>query len=169
MWRKRFFEEGLAGLEERPRQGRPPAFPPEVRAEVKALACKLLSQRGLPLSRFSSAEIARAAVAAGLCDQVSGATIWRWLSEDAIKLWQHRSWIFPRDPAFREKDGRVLDLYQGRWQGKLLHPGEYKIGRTNLVDRRPERCRPTGTPGSSRRASECAANGSSSALLTSPP
>ncbi len=28
MWRKRFFEQGLAGLEERPRRGRPPTFPP---------------------------------------------------------------------------------------------------------------------------------------------
>lgn len=28
MWRKRFFEEGLDGLEERPRRGKPPAFPP---------------------------------------------------------------------------------------------------------------------------------------------
>ncbi len=28
MWRKRFFEQGLAGLEERPRRGRPPAFSP---------------------------------------------------------------------------------------------------------------------------------------------
>jgi transposase-like protein len=27
-WRKRFFEHGLAGLEERPRGGRPPIFPP---------------------------------------------------------------------------------------------------------------------------------------------
>ena len=27
-WRKRFFEQGIAGLEERPRGGRPPAFPP---------------------------------------------------------------------------------------------------------------------------------------------
>lgn len=27
-WRKRFFEDGLAGLEERPRGGRPPTFPP---------------------------------------------------------------------------------------------------------------------------------------------
>jgi transposase len=27
-WRKRFFEQGLVGLEERPRGGRPPAFPP---------------------------------------------------------------------------------------------------------------------------------------------
>jgi len=28
MWRKRFFERRLAGLEERPRPGRPRAFPP---------------------------------------------------------------------------------------------------------------------------------------------
>ncbi len=28
MWRKRFFGEGLAGLEERPRRGKPPVFPP---------------------------------------------------------------------------------------------------------------------------------------------
>ena len=28
-WRKRFFEEGLAGLEERPRRGRPARFSPQ--------------------------------------------------------------------------------------------------------------------------------------------
>lgn len=28
MWRKRFFEERISGLEERPRPGRPPVFPP---------------------------------------------------------------------------------------------------------------------------------------------
>lgn len=28
MWRKRFFEQRLQGLEERPRQGRPRSFPP---------------------------------------------------------------------------------------------------------------------------------------------
>jgi len=27
-WRKRFFERRLSGLEDRPRRGRPPAFPP---------------------------------------------------------------------------------------------------------------------------------------------
>jgi DNA-directed RNA polymerase specialized sigma24 family protein len=27
-WRKRFYEEGLSGLEDRPRSGRPPVFPP---------------------------------------------------------------------------------------------------------------------------------------------
>ncbi len=83
--------------------------------------------RGLPLSRFSTAEIARAAVAAGIVEEISGATVWRWLSEDAIKPWQHRSWIFPRDPAFREKAARVLDLYEGRFEGKLLHPADFVL------------------------------------------
>lgn len=27
-WRKRFFEHGMAGLEDQPRRGRPPTFPP---------------------------------------------------------------------------------------------------------------------------------------------
>lgn len=30
-WRKRFFEQGMAGLEERPRQGRPGVFSPRNR------------------------------------------------------------------------------------------------------------------------------------------
>jgi DDE superfamily endonuclease len=94
---------------------------------VKAIACQLPSERGLPLSRFGSAEIAREAVARGIVEQVSRATVWRWLAEDAIRPWNYRSWIFPRDPDFRAKAARVLDLYAGRWQGKLLHPGEFVL------------------------------------------
>jgi transposase len=31
-WRKRFFEEGMGGLEELPRHGRPAGFPPQSRS-----------------------------------------------------------------------------------------------------------------------------------------
>lgn len=34
-WRKRFFEERLPGLEDRPRQGRPPVFSPSGRGRGK--------------------------------------------------------------------------------------------------------------------------------------
>lgn len=34
-WRKRFFQEGLAGLEELARQGRPGVFPPRYRGRRK--------------------------------------------------------------------------------------------------------------------------------------
>jgi hypothetical protein len=94
---------------------------------VKAIACQLPCERGVPLSRFSSAEIAREAVARGIVEQVSGATVWRWLAEDAIRPWNYRSWIFPRDPDFAAKAARVLDLYAGRFEGKLLHPGEFVL------------------------------------------
>ncbi|MDQ3677141.1 MAG: IS630 family transposase [Actinomycetota bacterium] len=67
------------------------------------------------------------AVDRGICEQISGVTVWRWLSQDAIKPWQHRSWIFPRDPLFAQKAGPILDLYAGRWEGERLHPGDYVI------------------------------------------
>ena len=93
---------------------------------MKAIACELPREQGLPLSRFSRAELHRLVIERGV-SEASASTIARWLAEDALKPWQHRSWIFPTDPAFLEKAGPVLDLYQGRWQGKLLHPGEFVI------------------------------------------
>jgi hypothetical protein len=81
---------------------------------------------GIPLSRFSRSEIHRFVIERGVSD-ASASTIGRWLAEDAIKPWQQRSWIFPRDPGFLEKAGRVLDLYEGRWEGRLLEPGDMVI------------------------------------------
>ena len=63
----------------------------------------------------------------GLVATISGSTVWRWLNEDAIKPWQHRCWIFPRDPLFAEKAGRVLDLYQRTWQGQELREDEFVL------------------------------------------
>ncbi len=91
------------------------------------MACALPAEQGVPLSRWSSAELAREAVTRGIVEKISGVTVWRWLSEDAIKPWQHRSWIFPRDPRFAERAGPILDLYAGHWQGERLHPGDYVV------------------------------------------
>jgi transposase len=126
-WRKRFRAEGLAGLDEKPRPGRPRSFSPTEIAKVKALVCELPASTGRPLSRWSAAELAREAASRGIVCEVSGTTVWRWLSEDAIRPWACRSWVFPRDPEFRVKAERVLDLYERRWNGRCLHPGEYVI------------------------------------------
>ncbi|HUZ15379.1 MAG TPA: IS630 family transposase [Gaiellaceae bacterium] len=101
-------------------------FPPEQVAEVKALACQLPATHGLPLGRFSRTELHRLVVERGL-SEASASTIWRWLHDDALKPWQQRSWIFVRDPRFAEKAGRVLDLYQRRFEGRRLRPDEYVI------------------------------------------
>src|SRR4051794_4078430 len=94
------------------------AFPPEEVAQVKAIACELPKTHGVALSRFSLSELHRFVVEQAV-SQASASTIGRWLAQDAIKPWQQRSWIFPRDPKFLEKAGPILDLYDGRWEGRL--------------------------------------------------
>ena len=101
-------------------------FPPEEVAEVKAVACELPRTHGLALSRFSRVELHRLVIERGVTE-ASASTIWRWLHEDAIKPWQTRSWIFPRDPDFATKAARVLDLYARVFDGKRLRPDEYVI------------------------------------------
>jgi transposase len=91
---------------------------------VKALACELPAQRGEPLSRYSTAEIARLIRAHPDAPAMSQSTIWRILDRDAIKPWRYRSWIFPRDWQFASKAGRVLDLYAGVWEGVPLESAD---------------------------------------------
>ena len=70
---------------------------------MKAIACELPATSGVPLSRWSTEEVAREVIARGIVGHISGSTIWRWLSEDAIRPFYHRSWIFPRAPDFVHK------------------------------------------------------------------
>ena len=74
------------------------AFPPSVVVEVKALACELPARRGLPLARWTCAELRREVMAQGLVAEISGTTLWRWLSEDALRPWRHRSCWSGRPP-----------------------------------------------------------------------
>lgn len=150
-WRGRFAAQGLAGLADRARCGRPARFTPVQVAQVKALACQLPACAGVALSRWSCPELAREVVAHGVAEAMSASTVWRWLAREAIKPWQYRSWLFPRDPDFVAKAGRVLDLYEHRWEGKKLGRGEYVISsdeKTSIQARC--RCHPSLAPGQAR-------------------
>ncbi|MGY4919817.1 helix-turn-helix domain-containing protein [Streptomyces sp. 900116325] len=61
-WRRRFAEQGLAGLRVRQRSGRPSSLTPVQAAEVKALACWPSAESGVPLSRWSCPQLAREAI-----------------------------------------------------------------------------------------------------------
>jgi len=95
--------------------------------QIKAIACELPATLGVPLSRLSTADIVREAQRSGLVATISDKTVWRWLNEDAIRPWRHRAWIFPRDPHFAVKAGRILDLYARQWEGKPLQAEEFVI------------------------------------------
>lgn len=138
-------------MRDRARSGRPVRFAAVQVAQVKALACQLPAATGAPLARWSCPELAREAVLQNITEQVSPATVRRWLAQDAIKPWQFRSWLFPRDPDFAAKAERVLDLYDGRWEGRTLRSGEFVISsdeKTSIQARC--RCHPSLPPGKAR-------------------
>ena len=95
--------------------------------QIKALACELPATLGLPLARLSTADVVREAQRCGIVATISDKTVWRWLHDDAIRPWQHRTWIFPRDPEFALQAGRILDLYARRHDGCALEPTDFVI------------------------------------------
>jgi transposase len=150
-WRGRFAAEGMNGLGDRQRCGRPSRFTAVQQTQVKALACELPATTGVPLSRWSSAELADEAVTAGVVETISASTVARWLRRDALKPWQYRSWIAPRAPDFATRSAVVLDLYAGRFDGEPLGEDDYVL----CSDEKPSiqarcRCHPTLPPGRAR-------------------
>jgi transposase len=151
LWRGRFAGEGLAGLADRPRAGRPRTITALQRAEICALACQLPAATGVPLAHWTGPELRTEIVGAGVINEISVSSIRRILAENPIKPWQYQSWIFPRDRDFTAKASVILDLYQGFYQGKPLGRGDRIVS----VDAKPsiqarERCHPTAPPGAGR-------------------
>ena len=103
-------------------------FPPAQVAEVKALACELPAEQGVPLSRWSSAELAHGGgQARDRRDDRGGHDL-------AVAVVRTRSargttarGSSRATRSSREKAGRILDLYEGRWEGQLLEPGEFVV------------------------------------------
>ena len=150
-WRGRYARDRLPGLADARRPGRPRRFSAVQRAQVTAIACELPATRGMPLSRWSSFELACEAIEAGIVVDISASTVARWLAADAIKPWQYRSWIAPRAPDFATKATVVLDLYARLFDSRPLGPGDYVLcadEKTSVQARC--RCHPSLPPGTAR-------------------
>ena len=106
-WVRRFNEEGLAGLEDRPRSGRPRTHSEAVRSKLVALALTKPSRADLPfalwtLERLQDAFFEREGV------HLSDSTIWTWLDEEGLKWKRQESWFHEpqrQDPGFAQKRG----------------------------------------------------------------
>ncbi|MFZ3491865.1 IS630 family transposase [Streptomyces sp. 5.8] len=148
-WRGRFAAGRVPALADRKRSGRPPTFTALQIAEIKALACQLPTETETPLSRWSCPELAREAVTRAITETISASTVRRWLKDDALKPWQHRSWIFIRDPSFRATAQRVLDLYARTFDSVPLGEDEFVISADEKTSIQA-RCHPTLAPGQAR-------------------
>jgi transposase len=99
-WRKRYQQEGLPGLRDRPRQGRPKTY--------AGLKERLLSKIGEPPPKgFSRWD-------AGLLSKelsTSDDAIWRVLKKEGISLHRQRSWCISTDKDFAPKAADIVGLY----------------------------------------------------------
>jgi transposase len=104
-WIRRFNAEGLAGLEDRPRAGRPPTYSPEQVAAVVAAALTAPKALGLPFACWTLDRLAaylneqkRIPIRRSRIDEILRAEGLRWR--------RHESWFGARvDPEFAEKRG----------------------------------------------------------------
>ena len=103
-----------------------PFFPPLDHALIQAIACEVVAETEQPLSRQSIADLTDRAKKT-LGKEISRSAVWRVLHEAAIKPWQYDHWLFPRDPAFATKAGRILDLYAGCWEGHRLGAKDFVL------------------------------------------
>jgi transposase len=110
IWRKRFAREGLAGLLDRARSGKPPTYP----ADLKQRILRQLEQPAPPgLSAWDGGTLAHAL-------GVSDDAVWRVLRKEGIQLRRHRSWCVSTDPQFAVKAADIIGLYLSPPQNALV-------------------------------------------------
>jgi len=107
MWVKRFNEEGIAGLEDKPRSGKPVTHTEEVRSQLVDLALQKPRSLGQPfelwtLPRLQTEYEERYGLRLGT------STIWKWLQAEGLDWKRQQSWFQDadkHDPEFVEKRG----------------------------------------------------------------
>jgi transposase len=106
-WVRRFNTDGLAGLQDKPKAGRPPTHAPRVRSALIALARTKPDSLGYPfklwtLERLQTAFQERNSV------HLSDSTIWEWVEAEGFRWKRQESWfhdVEKQDPEFVEKRG----------------------------------------------------------------
>jgi transposase len=111
MWRRRFACDGVAGLRDRARSGKPPIYP------ASDLRERILKQLEAPppagLASWDGGTLAKAL-------SVSDDAVWRVLRKEGIQLRRLRSWCVSTDPEFAAKAADVIGLYLSPPQNALV-------------------------------------------------
>ena len=106
-WVKRFNEDGIQGLSDKPKSGKPRIHTDEVRGQLIDLALQKPRSLGYPfelwtLKRLQTAFRERVRI------HLSDSTIWEWLKEEGLHWKRQQSWFREaekQDEAFVEKRG----------------------------------------------------------------
>lgn len=116
-WRRRFEKEGLAGLRDRSRSGKPPRYTAEFRKQV------LTALEGTPPR--GQAVWDGPALAGHLRTSVHA--VWRVLRKEGICLARQRSWCVSTDPEFTAKAADIVGLYLNPPENALVLSVDEKL------------------------------------------
>lgn len=111
MWIKRFNEQGLEGLQDRPRSGRPPQYTVEQVSQVIAAARTEPQSLGLPFSSWTLDRLQ------AYLNEEKGIPIKRTRIAELLEVeglhWRRQETWFtpPADPEFAERRERIISLY----------------------------------------------------------
>ena len=106
LWRKRYAEFALAGLDDEERPGRPCTYDHD---DVLLLVKTVTEDPPGGATRWTMDALAEAMAAHGV--PISASQCWRICRALDLKPWQVESWMTSHDPDFWEKAGDVCGLY----------------------------------------------------------
>jgi transposase len=106
VWRARYRDEGMTGLVDTERPGRPPVYDADDVILLVKTATEIPPE---PASRWTMEALARRLNEAGVA--ISASQVWRICQALDLKPWQYESWMTSHDPDFWAKAADVCGLY----------------------------------------------------------
>lgn len=152
IWRQRYGEYGLAGLDDSERSGRPLVYGHD---DVLLLVKLVTEPPPDEATRWTMEALAEAMAAHGV--PISASQIWRICSGLDLKPWQVESWMTSHDPDFWEKAGDICGLYLNPPENAVVWSVDEKSGMQAKSRVNPTRPAVPGIP--ARREFEYRRNG----------
>jgi len=143
LWRERFRANGVRGLKDRPRSGRPAEIDAVTRCQVVAMACGSPADAGIPHRELWTVDSLHEAVlkfqAAHHGRPLSRTSVLRILNEADIRPHRMRLWLHSPDPDFRAKATEICKLYTSPPKGATVLCIDEKTGMQALGRKHPSR------------------------------
>src|SRR5574337_697089 len=149
-WRGRVASQGLSGLREGQRPGRPRRIGQAQRLQLLALACEPAEEFGRATPTLD--ELCTRAVAQGVVEHISRSHLERILQAGDVRPHRVRQWLHSPDPQFREQVNAICALYRQAPNGAVVLSIDEKTGIQAIERKHAERAP---QPGRARRRWTC--------------
>jgi transposase len=145
-WRTRLARQGLEGLQEAGRSGRPRRIDAAQRLELLSLACEPAQAQGRATPTLD--ELVDRALERGVVAQLSRSHLQRILQAGDMRPHRVRQWLHSPDPQFRQKVNAICALYRQAPKGSVVLSVDEKTGIQAIERKHADRAP---APGRSRR------------------